>query len=324
MMAMKKSKWINCVLMIACILAVGACSDDDAPAAGKGEVEFEITDSPVDDANVKGVFVTIADIKVDGHSLEGFAEQTIDLKAYSEGKTKLIGTGQVDARTYENVVLVLDLASNADGDGPGCYVLDQNDVKHQLNSTASATADVVVSKSWSVVQDAKTTIVLDFDLRKALRYSDDQSAPYSFVSNDRLNAAVRLVTRSNSGAIEGTYEESTNGNADKVIVYAYKKGTFNASSETTSQGDDGVLFAHAVSSAEVRETLTGHEFTLAFLEEGDYELHFVGYSHDSATGRFQFQNELHSETSAGGALGDFVTVKSGVTLNVSAVITGII
>lgn len=323
-MAMKKWKWINCVLMIAGILALGACSDDDAPAAGKGEVEFEITDSPIDDANVKAVFVTIADIKVDGHSLEGFTKQTVDLKAYSEGKTKLLGSGQVDARSYENVVLVLDLESDADGNAPGCYVLDQTDVKHQLNSTASATTEVVVGKTWNVVQNAKTNIVLDFDLRKALRYSDDQSVPYSFVTNDRLNAAVRLVARSNSGDIRGTYEESASANADKVIVYAYKKGTFNASTETAAQGDDGVLFAHAVSSAEVRESLTGNEFTLAFLEEGDYELHFVGYTHDSATGRFQFQSELHSETNAGGSLTDFVTVKSGVTISVSAVITGII
>lgn len=322
-MEMKKSKWINCVLMIAAVLSLGACADDDEPA-GKGEAEFEITDAPVDDANVKGVFVTIADIKVDGHSLEGFSKQTVDLKAYSEGKTKILGSGQVDARTYDNVVLVLDVENDADGTSPGCYVVDQDDTKHQLKTTTTGTTEVVVNKSWQVSQDAKTNIVLDFDLRKALRYSDDQSAPYSFVSDNSLNAAVRLVPKSNSGTIEGTYEESSASNADKIIVYAYRKGSFNAATETSAQGDDGLLFAHAVSSAEVKPSLAGHGFTLAFLEEGEYELHFVGYTHDTTSGRFQLQGELQSETSAGGSIGDFVTVKSGVTLNVSAVITGII
>ena len=70
--------------------------------------------------------------------------------------------------------------------------------------------------------------------------------------------------------------------------------------------------------------MTGSEFKLAYLEAGDYELHFVGYSKDTMTGRYQFESQLKSETSVDGSVGDFVTVKSGVTLNVSAIITGIL
>jgi len=322
-MEMKKLKWIKSLFLIGAIIAFGACDDDSEPA-GKGEAQFEITDAPVDDANVKGVFVTVADVKVNGNSLQGFSKQTIDLKAYNEGNTKILGAGQFDARTYENIVLVLDLESDELGASPGCYVLDQDDTRHQLKTTANGTMEIIVSKPWSVVRDAKTNIVLDFDLRKSIRYADGASSDYSFVSDNNLKVAVSLVTKAKSGMIKGTYDESSNSNADKIIVYAYKKGTFNASTETTPQGEDGLLFANARSSAVVKQTLTGNEFTLAFLEEGEYELHFIGYSHDAATGRYNFETRLESETSVDGSVANFVMVKGGVTINVAATITGIL
>jgi hypothetical protein len=321
-MKMTKGKWIKHVLMMAVVLSLGACNDDEP--VGKGEAEFEITDAPVDDANVKGVFVTIADIRVNGNSVQGFSKQTIDLKAYSEGKTKILGSGQFDARTYDNLVLVLDLENDADGASPGCYVLNQDNAKNRLKTTAEGTTEIAVNKSWQVAKDARTSIVLDFDLRKALRYSDDAEMPYSFVGGDNLNTAVRLVARSNSGTVIGSYDGANGPDADKIIVYAYKKGTFNATEETTPRGDDAILFSNASGSAEVKSGLTGNAFTLAFLEAGDYELHFAEYTKDTATGRYRFESQLESETSVDGSVGDFVTVKSGVTLSVSAVITGIL
>lgn len=320
---MKKIKWLKGLFLICILFSFAACNDDSEPA-GKGEAEFEITDAPIDDANIKGVFVTVADVKVNGNSLQGFTKQTIDLKAYFEGKTKILGSGQFDARTYENVVLVLDLENDASGNSPGCYVLDDNNAKHQLKTTASGTTELVVNKSWSVAKDAKTNIVLDFNLRKAIRYADGGTSQYRFASDDNLKAAVNLVARAKSGTIRGSYEESNNTDADKIIVYAYKKGTFKADTETTAQGEDNILFANSAASAEVKGTITGNQFTLAFLEEGEYELYFVGYSRDAATGRYSFQSRLQSETNVNGSVGNLITVKSGITIDVAATITGVL
>jgi hypothetical protein len=322
-MNMKNLKWSKSLWVLIAVLVFGACNDDSEPA-GKGEAEFEITDAPIDDASIQGVFVTVADIKVNGNSLQGFSKQTIDLKAYSEGKTKVLGAGQFDARTYENLVLVLDLETDANGNTPGCYVLDKNNTKHRLKTTTSGTTDIALNKSWSVAKDAKSNFVMDFDLRKALRYSEDPAAPYSFVSDPNLNAAVKLVAKAKTGTIEGSYEEASNSNADKIIVYAYSKGTFNATTETTPQGDDALLFSNARASAEVKEGLTGQKFTLAFMEEGEYELHFIGYHRDPNTGRLQFESQLESETTVDGSVGNLITVKSGVTVNVAASITGLL
>ena len=322
-MKMSRSKW-KVLCLFGAVAALGACKDDDATPAGKGEAQFEITDAPVDDANVKGVFVTVADVKVNGNSLQGFSKQTIDLKAYSEGKTKVLGAGEFDARTYENVVLVLDLEADQNDASPGCYVLDQNNAKHQLKTTASGTTEIVVSKSWSVAKDAKTDIILDFDLRKAIRYTEGAPEEYSFVSDNGLSAAVSLAAKAKTGTIKGSYQESGDANADRIIVYAYGKGTFDEATETAPRGEDGLLFTNARSSAVVKQSLTGNEFTLAFLEEGEYELHFIGYSHDATTGRYHFEAQLDAETTVDGSVADIVTVQGGATITVASTITGLL
>ena len=60
------------------------------------------------------------------------------------------------------------------------------------------------------------------------------------------------------------------------------------------------------------------------MEEGEYELHFIGYHRDPNTGRLQFESQLESETSVDGSVGNLITVKSGVTINVAATITGLL
>lgn len=313
------------LLRWSCLLSLGllatwlsACSEEDGPSQ-KGDVEFEITDAPIDDPSVEGVFVTIADVKVDGQSISGFTKTTIDLKAYQEGNTKALGNAQLDAKTYSNILLVLDLDEDANGNGPGCYVLSDNGTKYKLKNTTTGTYELAVSDSWEVAGNTTNEIVMDFDLRKSIRYDENSAIQFQFVSDNELKSAVRVVSKSNAGMIKGSYNESVSPNADKVIVYAYKKGTFNTNKET--QGD--ILFANAVTSAEVKSGLTGTSYTLALLEEGEYELHFAAHS-ENASGKLAFDTMLASETKLNGSVKDFVEVTGGVTLNLSTSISGIL
>lgn len=315
---MKKSGWFKVLTFMCAILALTACDDSSEPM-GKGEAEFEITDAPSDDTSVKGVFVTVADIKIDGRSVSGFAKQTIDLKAYQEGNTKLLGTaGKLDAKSYNNLTLVLDLETDANGNTPGCYVLTQDNTKYKLKNTTSGLTEVSINKDWRVVANTTSRIVMDFDLRKSIGYSDDPMVRYTFVTDDNLGAAVRLVARENAGTIKGSYEADSN--ADKIVVYAYKKGTFSAGTETAPQGENEMLFANAVASADVKQGLTGRNFTLAFLEEGEYELYFAAHSQNTS-GRMTFQTLLTSETRIDGSVANLIKVQGGVTINVSGTIS---
>lgn len=321
-MRKKSLSWLTAIYFGCAVTMFTACSENEP--MGQGEVEFEITDAPLDDASVKSVVVTVADVKVDGKSLSGFTKQTIDLKAYFDGNTKVLGSAVMDAKAYSNVVLVLDLDTDAQGNAPGCYVLDKDNVKYKLKSTVTGKTDVIINQSWKATRGAKTRIIMDFDLRKSLRYSDDPAIRYSFVSDNNLHAAVRLVSAEASGTIKGTYQNDSNVDAEKIIVYAYKKGTFNASAETQPQGTDGIYFKNAVASAAVKETLTGKAYTVAFLQEGEYELHFAAYSKDAATGRVSFDALLQSETSVNGSVANIIKVKAATAVNISTSIKGII
>jgi hypothetical protein len=325
-MFMRKNSlsWITSILFGCAAALFTACDDDSNEPMGQGEVEVEITDAPVDDASVKSVVVTVADVKVNGQSLSGFTKQTIDLKAYFDGNTRILGSAVMDARAYSNIALVLDLNADAQGNSPGCYVLGQDNIKYKLKSTATGQTDIIINQSWKAAKDAKTKIVMDFDLRKSIRYSDDPAVRYSFVSDNNLQAAVRLVAREKSGTLKGSYQENSEVNAEKIIVYAYKKGTFNASTETQPQGTDGTYFKNAVASAEVKEGLTGKVYTLAFLQEGDYELHFAAYSKNTSTGRVSFDAMLQSETSINGTVASIIHVNAATSLNISTSVKGII
>src|SRR6478736_4724997 len=320
-----KSSWMSAMLVACAFLVSTSCKDDDGVDAGKGKAQFEITDAPSDDANIKGVFVTVTDVKVDGASVSGFSKQTIDLKAYQKGNTKVLGTTDLSAKTYSTITLVLDVDANESGDTPGCYVLTQDNVKYKLTSSnaSSGKLEIPLNKSWEVKNEATTNVVLDFDLRKSLSYSDDANVRYHFANNTNLQSAIRVVAKSNTGTVKGTYNEQISSGADQVIVYAYKKGTFNASTETQVQGEDNVTFKNAVSSAKVETALSGNTYTIAFLEAGEYELHFAGYTKDNSTNRFVFKSLLQTDTMVNGSVSTSFNINAGADLSVTATVKGL-
>ena len=319
-MKTKSVKWMTVLAFGCAMMFLPACSDEPM---GSGDVEFEITDAPTDDANVDAVMVTVSDIKIDGQSVSGFSKQTINLKAYQNGETKLLGkAAQVNAHAYSNLTLVLDLDADANGNAPGCYVRTLDGTKYKLRSSASGTMDVMLTKMWSVRNNATTKLVMDFDLRKAISYSENAEVRYRFVSDNNLSAAVRVVEKDRSGNIEGSYEQDGGVDADMVVAYVYKKGTFNALIEAQAQGEDGIQFSHAVASANVKQTLAGYAYTFAFLDAGEYELHFANYNEDALTSKMIFDAMLDSETSVNGSINNIVNVQSGLTLSLSTHVTG--
>jgi hypothetical protein len=312
--------WVKIFAVGSVLSFAAACNDDDDTPMGKGEVEFEITDAPLDDVDVKSVIITVTDVKVDGQSLSGFTKQSIDLKAYQEGNTKLlVGSREMDAKSYSNVTLVLDLNTDANGNAPGTYVQTTDNTKYKLKSTTSGMLEITTTEGWDVASNQKNIIVLDFDVRKAVGYSSDEIIRYRFVSDDNLSSAIRVVTKSDAGTIKGTYTDQTLATEDKVIVYAYKKGTFNADVEGQAQGSDNILFANAVSSAEVKGT-TSKTYTLALLEEGDYEVHFAAYEENETTGKMSLKSILQTDVTVNGELINTLTVESGTTLNIVAIL----
>lgn len=316
-------RWIKALAFGCAVVLLISCDETNEPE-GKGNVQFEITDAPSDDANVRNVFVTVTDIKVDGKSIGGVTKTTIDLKAYTEGSTKVLAlASQFDARTYSNVSLVLDLNTAANGTSPGCFIQTVDGIRYKLKNTADGTLEMLVSQEFKVESNSTTKVVLDFDIRKAIAYDVDDEVRYKFVSDYELNRSLRLLMKEKSGTIKGTYNESMPKSAEKTIVYAYKKGTFSASTETQPQGVTQMYFMNAAGSAEVKPGLNGRGFMIAYLEEGDYELYFASYG-QTPSGRLFFVGVMQAEMNVGGTVGNRVTVAAGASVSISTVVKGIL
>lgn len=288
-------------------VVLDSCKKDDD--ATTGSLTLKMTDAPVDNAEVKGVFVTVTDVKVDGQSVEGFSKTTFDLSAYQNGKTETLFSSDMEAKTYSEITLVFDNEKDADGNSPGTYVLKEDGSKDQLS--ANATSEFSANTTVEVNESSQASTVIDFDLRKAIRTNSSNDDDYEFTSSSSV--VVRAVDENEAGSIEGeAKDESAEGIEGHIVVYAYKKGDYNEGSETSGE----IMFEKSVSSAMVN---ADGSYKLAFLEKGDYEVYFANYTDEDNDGKFEFEGMLKVDLGLGLDLFGTVTVdaSSSATLNLS-------
>lgn len=308
---MKTKNLFTATILLLAITFLTSCSKDDGTSYGneKSKTNFYITDAPTDNTNVKGVIVTVADVKVNGVSIEGFTKTTIDLMQYQNGMTKLLGNLELNTGTYSNITLVLDNQTDANGNAPGSYVLMTSGTIKAIQSSSSK---IDINGSFEVLATSENDIILDFDVRKAIVESG--SNDFKFVSAGELSNSVRVVNEASAGEIKGTASDTQN-TSDRIIVYAYAKGTFNANKETSAQGS-GVMFANAANSSSVNKFTGSYE--LNFLAKGDYELHFVSYTDSNNDGKLEFNGVLDADSITGV---DLNNISIGSSLNVNIAVT---
>lgn len=284
-------------LLCCALAAMSACKKDNTSSAN---LRVVMTDSPVDDTRVKAVFITVAEIRIDGVPLEGFSKTTFDISAYQKGATKLLAEAKLKADTYRDITLVLDYSAAANGQTPGCWVEEVDGTKHPLQSSS---AELNLTKSFTLSSDNMTTLVLDFDLRKAIRRDAGNAQKYILVTHTNLQAALRVLVQNQTGVIKGSCNNQVT-TSDKIVVYAYQKGTYNALLERSEVG--GVAFVNAVNSAAVD---ANGNFEMHFLNSGEYELVFIAYKDLNADGNLNIQGTL---------LLDVLTAHDLKSINVSA------
>ncbi|MCM4150536.1 DUF4382 domain-containing protein [Arenibacter sp. N53] len=313
---MKNYLKISGFALIALVGMMSCDKNDDSAMEGESyNTTFEVTDAPIDNAEVEAVFVTIANVSVDGKSLEGFNATTINLAALVNGKTEALGNLDLQAKSYTSIVFELDFDKDVNGDAPGCYVEKANGEKDALVASSNK---ITVNDSFEVLANATNVIVVDFDLRKTIKEEKDGlSSDFNFVTMGELSTGIRTVNAELTGKISGSVNDANN-TSDKIIVYAYEKGTFNADVETKGKGDSGVTFANAVTSAEAKG-LNG-SYSLDFLEEGEYELIFASYKEGEGNG-FSFNALLNVESTTGINL-DAITISSTIQISANVTVTG--
>lgn len=302
-------KQLRILILLTSILSLGfisACNKDDAT----GQMNVEMTDAPSDDPNVKGVIVTVIDVKVDGNSLEGFEKQTFDIMAYQHGKTKTVYGGEAEAGTYNEIELVLDYSEDASGSSPGCYVLTSKNEKVELSNSFTGRGSFKSESNGAIIADGNSNLVIDFDLRKAIK-RDESEDSYELIASGESDVAVRAVQKENAGSIEGSLDTADTP-AGGCVVYAYEKGSYN---DGEINEDNGLRFRNAISSSMANEN---GEYNISFLEEGEYELHVASFKDSNGDGQSEFSGMLKIESSLGVDLSSVnVSAESKTTLNLT-------
>lgn len=280
-MKLKKFFFIPTLILTASIIFT-SCETEEPLSAPTAKVNFEITDAPADDANISAVFVTVVGLSVDGEPISDFiGNQTIDLLSFQNGNTKALGSGNLEIGEYNRIALSLDFATDADGNSPGCYVLTDDNVKHPL-TTSGEQALNLSGLSFSSVEGQTKTMVMDFDVRKAVKYQGggNDADRYDFVTTSEMESSIRVVDNSQTLSINGKIDNPLGAGGDYVVAYVYEKGDFNEETETNAQGASGIEFKNAVTSALVDAS---GNYELSFLKAGEYELHFVTYEAEPTT-----------------------------------------
>ena len=309
----------NSAYLFVTVFIALSCSDDDNVqsdmSAETYNTTFKMTDAPIDNADVEGVFVTIADVKVDGQSLEGFSKTTLELSALVNGQTETLGNLDLQAGTYSSLELILDYESDQTGSTPGCYVALADGTKDKIESSSST---ITINDAFEVFASNTNEVIIDFDLRKTIREEESAlSSNFDFVTVSEISAGIRTVNEETTGKISGNVNDSEN-TSDRIVVYAYEKGTFNAEAETTGQGESNIQFANAVTSSAVAGI--NNSYSLNFLKEGEYELIFVSYT-QGENANLEFNALLEAESSTGLNLGA-ISVTSAIQLDANVTIVG--
>lgn len=302
-------------LLLGLILFV-SCSEDDSmeepTTGGEGNATaVYITDSPIDEANVEAVFITVSEVKINGKAIGGFNKTTLEISSLTRGRTELLGELELETGTTSDITLML-AETDASGNGPGNYVMTSGGAKEELASAV----EINIIDQAEIMGDAQNELVLDFDLRKSLKHDGES---YSFVSESQLERNIRAVNRVKTGIVTGTVDNTSEANGDVVVAYAYQEGSFDESESNTNS--DGVNFSNAVSSSVV--SVSNSEFEIHFLEEGDYELHFASYSDEDSDGKLEFSGMVEANTASSIDLSGFI-VEANSEVNLQISFTGLL
>ncbi len=169
------------------ILALGfaGCSDDDDQPVRQGTVLLRLTDAP---APYEEVNITFREIDINMPagwiSIRLDTAQTVDLLEWNNGKSVLIGKGQIDPGKILQIRLLIDRASiKVDG------------VTYPLEIPSGVQTGLKLNTNFEIAADSTYELILDFDAQKSV--VETGNGKY------KLQPVIRVIAAKNTGSISG-------------------------------------------------------------------------------------------------------------------------
>jgi hypothetical protein len=265
---------------------------------GTGTLSVSITDSPIDSANVTGVFITVTEVQVRTADsgwvkLTGFAgPKTYNLLDLTRGVSDALGNIDLPGGSYTQIRFLLDapVKGSPKPTSPGCYVEFKDGTSEALFVPSASTSGYKALGNFTVPVNGAVSIAADFDVRKSVHATG--------VSSSRLilSPVIRLIVSNQAGKIGGSV---TNIPANTgIVIYAYTSGTYTAAEAADPASADSSRFPNAVTSDKVDSLGV---YNIAYLAPAKYDLVVT--------------------TSTNGVFGQVLGIVSNVTVTSSATTT---
>ncbi|EIF51310.1 DUF4382 domain-containing protein [Sulfurovum sp. AR] len=251
---------IGIILSFILMTLISGCGGGGTSSdATTGIVNMRLTDAPIDDETVEGVYVTFTALRYQyKDSNEGWQDvdlnesRTINLLALQEGNTTMLNRVELPAGEISHVRFDLNISN--------CYITFNDGSPTQMLTMASEEQTGYKSTNGFVIAAGGTTnITADFDVRKSVTIAKNGKTQ---TSEYKLNPTIRLIDNMEVGEINGTMTLDANVSS-KVIVYAYEDETFDSNESNTTNN-----FGNAIVSTDA----TDGDYTLPWLATGVYDL----------------------------------------------------
>lgn len=315
---MKANPNLNAVsLVLFMMLLMTACNKDEGTDNTKktGDFELSITDAPVDDPGIKSTIITVTGIELDGTRFNFDNEVQFDIMAYQRGDTKVLFDEKIQTGTYSDLALILKAGEL--NNQPACYLETKDGIKHDLFTGISGEVKFdVKTADYKVDENTKSRIVMDFNLRNAIRQSVNSGADkYNF--NSDYSDIIRAENISTTLKVSGKVSDPLDLGGDRIVAYLYVKGEFDKTTETSISGSNGIMFENALCSDAVDAS---GNFEFNFITKNNYEVVLVAYENNDSDSELEVKGFL--TTNLLGILGIDINAQAGTNINTNMAITG--
>lgn len=258
--------------LIAAVLIIFPTACEDDKDMGTGTINLSITDAPIDDATVTGVFITIDSMQYhkqdnEWETFTGYdGPRTVNLLTLTDGASELLGNFEMEAGTYTQLRFILNAPQRGQGTptNPGCYLKYENADSLALFVPSGSQSGFKGTGQFVVPSNGSVNITADFDARKSVV---EAGASGMYI----LKPTIRLIVDNQAGSISGAVTNIPE-NTD-VIVYAYENDTYE-SSEADDPDAEETRFPNSVTSDNLDDE---NNYRLSYLAPMTYDLIITRY-----------------------------------------------
>ena len=264
-------------LLVAVLISFAAfmgCEEENNTGQ-TGTMALSLTDAPIDDTSVTGVYVTITGVKYhmqdsSWKEFEAFeGPKTFNLLALTDSISEMLGTFEMEAGQYTQLRFMLEAPEKGQGPptNPGCYIEFDDGTQEPLFVPSGGQSGYKATGAFRVPSNGTVEVTADFDARKSVRETGGMQERYI------LQPTIRLVVSNQAGSISG---QVTNMPTDgsNITVYAYEDDAYT-SGEADDPEEGETRFPKAVTSDMVGDNTCDHEqqcYHLYYLSPQTYDL----------------------------------------------------